>query len=106
MEPAAVSILEQKPDQVSKPAFTSVPMGILVELDEEEWLIDWKTEMSHRDAGVPCALVRRELKAIQMTKARENIKEEQLYLLSNASMTYSDFNSPLMMSMFLISELK
>jgi len=28
--------------------------------------------MSHRDAGVPYALVRRQLKAFQMTKTREN----------------------------------
>ncbi len=31
--------------------------------------------MAHRDAGVPYALVSSELKAIQMTKTKGNIKE-------------------------------
>lgn len=36
--------------------------------------------MSHRDAGVPYALVRRELKAFQMTKTRENNKRRTALL--------------------------
>lgn len=28
-------------DQVCEPVYTSVPVGVLVELDDEEWLIDW-----------------------------------------------------------------
>lgn len=47
LEPAATSVPKKKPegpaDQVSEPAITSVSVGVLVELDTEEWLIDLET---------------------------------------------------------------
>lgn len=47
-EPTASSVpeevLEVPSYQVCEPAITSVPVGILVELEEEEWLIDWEAE--------------------------------------------------------------
>lgn len=33
-------------DQVCEPDITSMPVGVLVELDAEEWLIDWETEVT------------------------------------------------------------
>lgn len=47
--PAAESISEEMPEvpssQGCEPAITSVPVGVLVEMDKEEWLIDWITEV-------------------------------------------------------------
>lgn len=44
-EPSASSILVTEPaiqsDQVCEPVSTSIPVGLLVVLDTEEWLIDW-----------------------------------------------------------------
>lgn len=39
-------------DQMCEPAITSMPVGVLVDLDEEERLIDWETEVapSHPDS--------------------------------------------------------
>ncbi|ROL45638.1 hypothetical protein DPX16_17754 [Anabarilius grahami] len=43
-EPAAISVPEDKPevpaDQVCEPAAISMPVGVLVELDTEGWMID------------------------------------------------------------------
>lgn len=46
-EPEALSFPETKPDvqsdQVYELVYKSVPMGVLIELDDVEWLIDWNS---------------------------------------------------------------
>lgn len=56
--PAALSVREEKAevtaDQVCEPAITSVPVGLLVELEENDWLIDWSAEVTlptHKPGG-------------------------------------------------------
>lgn len=48
-EPAASSVLEEKlevpSDQVCEPAITSNPVGLIIKLKEEEWLIDLTKEI-------------------------------------------------------------
>ncbi|KAL0173504.1 hypothetical protein M9458_029472, partial [Cirrhinus mrigala] len=47
-EPAASSIVEEEPkvpaDQVCEPAVISVPVRVLVELEKNDWLINWSAE--------------------------------------------------------------
>ncbi|XDV21149.1 hypothetical protein PO909_026302 [Leuciscus waleckii] len=60
-EPAASSVQEEKPevlaDQVCESAITSELVGVLVELEENDWFTDWSSEPATSSCPPPLALL-------------------------------------------------